>query len=65
MSQRVNPPFGLPLGAFFEDCLVKKGVVTSRGLETMVAILNKARVVVTVEALQPNVALLHPTGDRS
>ena len=51
--------------AFSDDCLVKIGVVTSRGLETMDAILNKARVEVTVEELQPNVALLHPTGDRS
>ena len=51
--------------AFFDDCPVKNGVVTSRGLETMVAILDKAKVEVTVEELQPNVASLHPTGDRS
>ena len=37
--------------AFFDDCPVKNGVVTCRGLETMVAILEKARVEVTVEEL--------------
>ena len=53
------------LAAFFDDCLVKKGVVTSRGLETIVAILDMAKVEVTVEELQPNVASLHPTGERT
>ena len=48
---------------FFDICYVKNGVVTSRGVETMVAILNKAKVEVTVEELQPNVASLHPTRD--
>ena len=51
--------------AFFDDCLVKNGVVTSRGLQTMVAILDKAKAEVTVEELQPNVASLHPTGERT
>ena len=31
------------------------------GLETMIAILDKAKVEVTVEELQPTVASLHPT----
>ena len=51
------------VSCFFDDCLVKKGVVTSRGLETSVALLDMAKVEVTVEELQPNVASLHPTGE--
>ena len=51
------------LAVFFGDYPVKKGVVTSRGLETIVAILDMAKVEVTVEELQPNVASLHPNGE--
>ena len=51
------------LAAFLDDCLVKKGVVTSRGLETIASILDMAMVEFIVEELQPNVALLHPNGE--
>ena len=45
------------IAAFCDDCLVKKGVVCSRGLKTIAAILDIPKVEVTVEALQPNYKL--------
>ena len=50
---------------FFDDCLVKNGVVTRRGLQTMVAILDTAKPEVTDEELRPNVTSLHHTGERT
>ena len=64
-SRRSSSTTRAMFNVFFDICYVKNGVVTSRGVETMVAILNKAKVEVTVGELQPNVASLHPTGERT
>ena len=48
--------------AFFDDCLLKTGMVTSGDLPTIVFILDMAEVKVTVENLQPHVDAMHPNG---
>ena len=48
--------------AFFDDCLLKTGVVTSGDLPTIAFILDMAEVKVTVENLQPHVDAMHPNG---
>ena len=47
---------------FFDDCLLKTGVVTSSDLPSIALILEMAEVEVTVEDLKPHVAEMHPDG---
>ena len=49
--------------AFFDDCLLKAGMVTSGDLPTIAFTLDMAEVKVTVEELQPHVASMHPNGE--
>ena len=48
-------PLQVPTVSFFDDCLLKTGVVTSGDLPTIAFILDIAEVKVTVENLQPHV----------
>ena len=57
------PPLQVPTVSFFDDCLLKIGLVTIKDLSTIAFILDCGELKVTDEDLQPHVAAMHPNGE--
>ena len=56
-------PLQVPTVSFFDDCLLKTGVVSTKDLSTISFILDCGGLKVTDEDLEPHVAAMQPDGE--
>ncbi len=56
-------PLQVPTVSFFDDCLLKTGVVSTKDLSTISFILGCGGLKVTDENLEPHIAAMHPDGE--
>ena len=57
------PPLQVPTVSFFEDCLLKTGVVSTQDLSTISFILGCGGLKVTDEKVERHIAAMHPDGE--
>ena len=62
INTHMSPP-QVPVVSFFDDCLLKTGVVSIKDLSTISFILDCGGLKVTDKDLEPHVAAMHPDGE--